>query len=146
MNMNRLPVDDRSRGRMARGNEPPLLQTTRRHRPKGCHGSKGITLDTLDLSISCVTEPRRVFGNHIEHRLNIGRRAGDDAKNLARRRLLFQRLGEFLEQPHVLDGDHGLVGEGLEERDLFFGERPQLGAPDRDGANRNALAQKRNSQ
>ena len=51
-------------------------------------------------------------------------------KNLTRRRLLLQRLGEiavaflqFLEQPHVLDGDHRLVGEGLEQRDLFFGKR-----------------------
>ena len=28
-------------------------------------------------------------------------------------------LFEFLEQSHVLDGDDGLVGEGLEKRDLF---------------------------
>ena len=42
-----------------------------------------------------------------------------------RRRLLLERLGqlavpslEFLEQSHVLDGDHGLVGEGLEQGDL----------------------------
>ena len=46
---------------------------------------------------------------------------GDDAQDLAGRRLLLQRLGEFavarlqlLEQPRVLDGDDGLVGEGLE--------------------------------
>ena len=32
-------------------------------------------------------------------------------------------LAEFLEQPHVLDGDHRLVGEGLEKRDLLVGER-----------------------
>ena len=32
-------------------------------------------------------------------------------------------LAEFLEQPDILDGDNGLVGEGFEERDLFFGER-----------------------
>ena len=29
-------------------------------------------------------------------------------------------LIQFLEQPHVLDGDHGLVGEGFEKRDLLF--------------------------
>ena len=28
------------------------------------------------------------------------------------------------EQAHVFDGDHRLVGEGLEKRDLFVGERP----------------------
>ena len=32
-------------------------------------------------------------------------------------------LAEFLEQPHVLDGDDRLVGEGFEERDLLVGER-----------------------
>jgi hypothetical protein len=30
---------------------------------------------------------------------------------------------QLLEQPHVLDGDHGLVGEGLEQRDVLVGER-----------------------
>ena len=31
-------------------------------------------------------------------------------------------LAEFLEQAHVLDGDHGLVREGLDEIDLPLGE------------------------
>ena len=37
-------------------------------------------------------------------------------------------LLEFLEQPHVLDGDHRLVGEGFEELDLRRGEGAHLGA------------------
>ena len=37
-------------------------------------------------------------------------------------------LLEFLEQPHVLDGDDSLVGEGFEESDLFFGEGTDLRA------------------
>ena len=48
----------------------------------------------------------------------------------ARRRLMLQRLAqlrvalaELLEQPHVLDGDHRLVGEGFEQIDLPVGER-----------------------
>ena len=36
------------------------------------------------------------------------------------------RASQLLEQPHVLDGDHRLVGEGLEQRDLLVGERPGL--------------------
>ena len=36
------------------------------------------------------------------------------------------------EQPHVLDGDHRLVGEGLEQRDLLVGEGPHLRPDDRD--------------
>ena len=35
---------------------------------------------------------------------------------------------ELLEQPHVLDGDHGLVGEGFEQFDLRRGEGAYLGA------------------
>jgi len=33
---------------------------------------------------------------------------------------------ELVEQPDVLDGDHGLVGEGLQQRDLLIRERPNL--------------------
>ena len=69
----------------------------------------------------------------VEHRLDVGRRAADDPQDLAGRRLLLERLGEIavarlelLEQAHVLDGDHRLVGEGLQERDLLVGERPDL--------------------
>ena len=35
-------------------------------------------------------------------------------------------LAEFLEQAHVFDGDHRLVGKGFEKRDLLFGERLDL--------------------
>ena len=38
------------------------------------------------------------------------------------------RLLEFLEQPDVLDGDHGLVGESFEELDLRRSEGAHLGA------------------
>ena len=51
-------------------------------------------------------------------------------KHLGGRRLLLQRLLQLacarlllLEQPRVLDGDDGLVGEGLEQLDLLLGER-----------------------
>ncbi len=49
-------------------------------------------------------------------------------KNFARRSLLLQRFLEFLEQPHVLDSDHGLVGEGFKELDLRRGEGAHLDA------------------
>ena len=32
----------------------------------------------------------------------------------------------LLEQPRVLDGDHGLVGEGRDQLDLLVGERLHL--------------------
>ena len=45
-----------------------------------------------------------------------------------------------VEEPHVLDGDDRLVGEGLEERDLPFGERADLVPQERDHTQRHILA------
>ena len=81
-----------------------------------------------DRSVSRSTNSRGIFRNRIQHRLNIRRRAGDDAQDFTRRSLLLQRFLEFLEQPHVLDGDHRLVGEGFKELDLRRGEGAHLGA------------------
>ena len=54
----------------------------------------------------------------LEYRLKVERGATDDLEHLARRRLLLERVRQvavtrlqFLEQPDVLDGDDGLVGE-----------------------------------
>src|SRR4030095_917387 len=43
-----------------------------------------------------------------------------------RRRLLLQGLLRLVEEPGVLNGDHGLVREGLEQRDLVVGESTRL--------------------
>ena len=39
---------------------------------------------------------------------------------------------QLLKQPHVLDSDDRLVGEGFEQSDLLVGEGTDLGSPDRD--------------
>ena len=64
--------------------------------------------------------------------------------------MLFERFGEvarprlhLLEQTRVLDGDNGLVGEGLEQLDLPIGKWARLLAADIDGADRFAIAQHR---
>src|SRR5262245_1315176 len=57
------------------------------------------------------------------HRLDVRRRAGDHAQDFTRRGLLFERFVELLEQPHVLNGDHRLIGEGFEQLDLSLCER-----------------------
>ena len=65
--------------------------------------------------------PRGALDDGVEHRLHVRRRAADDPEHLGRCRLMLQGLAqfgvallEFFEQPDVLDGDHGLVGEGFE--------------------------------
>ena len=71
---------------------------------------------------------RRQFGRakrqRVEHRLEIERRAANHLQHIRRRRLLRQRLFQIarsplhlLEQPRILDGDHGLIGEGLDQID-----------------------------
>jgi hypothetical protein len=53
---------------------------------------------------------------------------------------------ELLEQPDVFDSDHCLVGERLEERDLFVGEGPDLRAADPDDTERDPVAQERHGE
>ncbi|TKS58071.1 MAG: hypothetical protein EWM72_03244 [Nitrospira sp.] len=72
-----------------------------------------IPLDQANRRVIGPAHPSRAPCNRVEHRLNIRRRASDHAQNLTGRGLLLQRLLEFLEQSHVLNGDDGLIGEGL---------------------------------
>jgi hypothetical protein len=55
-------------------------------------------------------------------------------------------LLQLREQPHVLDGNDGLVGEGLEQCDLAFGKRLHFGAAETDGPERHPVAHQRNIQ
>ena len=50
---------------------------------------------------------------------------------------------KFLEQTHVLDRDHGLVGESLKEPDLLAREGANLGAANCNDSNRNPFAKQR---
>ena len=57
----------------------------------------------------------------LQHGLQVECRAADDLEHVGRGDLLLQRFAQLLrpllyfrEQPHVLDGDGGLVGEGFQ--------------------------------
>src|SRR3989475_9589471 len=63
-----------------------------------------------------------------------------EKKNYRRSGLPLQCLLGFIEQPHVFDGDHGLVGDGLQQLNVMGCERPGLGARHADHADRRALA------
>src|SRR6516165_11782536 len=65
---------------------------------------------------------------------------------LARLRELAALVLDFIEQTHVLDGDHRLVGEGGGKLDLPVVERSNRAAHQYDDADRNTLAQQRNAQ
>src|SRR5262249_48714266 len=66
------------------------------------------------------------FDQRLEHRLEIEGRATDDLEHVGRRGLLLQRLAQLIEQARVLDGDHGLGGEILDQLDLLVSERAHL--------------------
>src|SRR5690348_4360735 len=53
---------------------------------------------------------------------------------------------DFLKHTYVLDRDHRLVGEGLSQLDLLFGERTYGRSAHRNHANGIAFAQKRNAE
>jgi hypothetical protein len=91
-------------------------------------------------------KPRCSFEDRVEHRLQVAGRIVDDFQDLRHRGLARQRLLGLVEQPRVLDGDDGLVGEGLQEMDRLVVERSSFAARDADRADRNAIAQHRHDE
>ena len=125
--MNRLSVDHRTANHGA-----AIDGTGFTGRPVGrgavsCDDPIGIIFEANDGDIERFANARRILSNDIQHRLNVRRRASNDAQNFTRRRLLLQRFLQLLEQPHVLDGDDCLVGEGFKQLDLRRGEGAHLG-------------------
>src|SRR5262245_29291901 len=74
------------------------------------------------------------------------RRTGNHAQYFTRRGLLLQRLLEFFEKPHILDGDHGLISESLDQLDLRRCEGTRLGSTCGQRSNKFSLLSKGNGQ
>ena len=73
----------------------------------------------------------RIRQHRLKYRIEVPRRARDHTEHLGGRRLLLQRLRQLaraglhlVEQTHVFDRDHRLVGKGGDQLDLLVGERP----------------------
>ena len=62
-----------------------------------------------------VAQPGCARQDGIEHRAKVGRRAADNAQDLAACGLLLQRFLRLVEQPRVLDGDDRLRGKRLQQ-------------------------------
>ena len=95
-------------------------------------------------------EARCGINHTLQNRLQIELRPADDIEHLRSRSLLFQRLGQvgralaqFTEQPRVLDGDDGLRGEILHQRDLLVGEGANLLAIDANNAHKLIILEQR---
>jgi len=91
--------------------------------------------------------------NGVERSLKVGRRRRDVPKYVSSRRMPLQGLTkagvavvELLEQPRILDGDDGLIREGLDERDLALAELPGHHTRYREDADSLTLAHERHGQ
>src|SRR6516164_1270017 len=73
-----------------------------------------------------LADARRIGEHCLKHRRQLPRRTTDDSQYFRCRGLLLQRLTQFVEQPRVLDGDDGLGGEVLHQRDLLLRKWPNL--------------------
>src|SRR5262249_49769075 len=98
--------------------------------------TKSIVIDAVDFAIVRLAELGRALRDTVEHGFEVRWRAGNHSEDLARGRLLFQRLRhlcvsfgqrmvlllKLLEQPRVATRDRRLVGEGFQEIDVGFGK------------------------
>ena len=88
-------------------------------RAEGRLGAEDVAVPEIDDAVARA-EPHRRIHQRLQDRFQPERRAADDLQHVGGGGLLLQRLGEvaraclhLVEQAHVLDRDHGLVGEGL---------------------------------
>jgi hypothetical protein len=107
-----------------------VLEAGNNYRTKMSLCSYHIALAESQNYVINTANPRGALDNGIEDRLHIGGWTADDAEHLGSRRLMLQgftqfrvALLDFLKQSYILDGDNGLVGEGLQKGNLSFWKR-----------------------
>jgi hypothetical protein len=95
-------------------------------------------------------QSRGRLDERLQNRLQIEGRAADDLQHIAGRGLVFERflkvsgpLVQFTIGLGAGDGDHRLLGEGLQQLDLAVGEAAALSAPKDECADRRAAAHQR---
>ncbi len=111
---------------------------------RGAH--QGIVTDDIDADLVGAKQPLATVDDLLEHGCRVGHRTADDLQHFGGCGLLIQRFLGLVEQPHVLDRDHRLAGEGLQQGDFLVGIEPGLGTIDGDGADDLLVAQHRHGQ
>src|SRR5580704_7344774 len=134
-NVNRFAAHDHIAAHRARGQRSAVAHIDRGNPPMGRHVTDKVAFSAEYRRVIRFTQSRRALDDRLEDRLDMFRRAADDAEHLGHRRLPLQRLAQIvsalaqlIEQPRVLDGDHRLGGEIAHQLDLFVGEGPDLPA------------------
>src|SRR5262245_7938962 len=97
------------------------LYTDTRYRTKMSARNHAVALAQSQNNVVNTANLRGALDDRLEHRLHVRWRTADNPEHLGRCRLMLQRFAQFgvafldlLEQLDVLDGDHGLVGKGLQ--------------------------------
>src|SRR5262249_54356250 len=154
--MDRYPIDGGTAGDPTPLDRAPYSQFDRDDAVMGFY-QQVITVPQQNCHVIGDTKAACNARDRVEHRLKVEFRAADDRQHLADRRLILQRFRELmaalrelararlfrLEQPRVLDGDHGLIGERFEEFDLSVGEGAGFPACDENRPNDLSLANHR---
>src|SRR5262245_41285276 len=93
------------------------LELHRRCDVVSCNASKGLSVKSKHCTILRLAEVNCTVEDRLKDRLKVIWRAAYHPQDFTCGGLLLQGFGEitvtnfeFLEQPHILDGDHGLVG------------------------------------
>ena len=113
---------------------------------------KQITHFLINCALTGSANTHSCIDKRVKNRLQIERRTADDFQHIGGGGLLRQRFGKvararfhLVEQPHILDGDDGLIGESLHQFYLALREGTCLSAPEGEHALDFAVAQQRNS-
>jgi len=94
------------------------------------------------LAVSAVRHKFGVAQDSIEGRAQLMAHIGEELRFvLARLFKLPALVLDFIEQPHILNGDRGLIGKGHDQFDLLVGEWLYFRARQGEHANWDALAQ-----
>ena len=114
---------------------------------------EGLALNRVHLTAIGSTKPGGILNEGLQHRLQIKRRPADHLQDFTGGGLLVEGFREIAiarlqlrEQPHILDRDHGLVGEGFDEFDLLVGEWLDYAPAHQDETDRTPVAQQRYAQ
>jgi len=80
-----------------------------------------VSIEAMHDAVGRFAEADSTAGDRVKDRLDIRWRLADDSQNFRRRSLLIERHSEIaiagfqlLEEPHILNRNDRLVGEGLE--------------------------------
>src|SRR5262249_24419141 len=125
-----------------------------------CYVMDELAVEPVDGAGPCPAQVEGFPGDGLEDRLNVGRRARNDAEDFARSSLLIECLGylrvggregtilflQLREEAHVLDGDDGLVGEGAKQLDLLLAEHAGLRPTDKESTDGAILSEHRHAE